>query len=148
MFKRSYHQTYDGKDILSSRYEDAAPDPATRNILLQQFFDRLSKHFDAEPRAGQLELSQQVAEAFDNGNFLIGDAPTGTGKTLAYLAPLLWWAKQAETRVAVSTYTRALQEQAFFNEVPRAVELLKECGLTDEQLPRISLLKGRNNYIC
>ncbi|PCH78593.1 MAG: hypothetical protein COB96_05440, partial [Planctomycetota bacterium] len=53
-----------------------------------------------------------------------------------------------QVRTAVSTYTRALQEQAFFREVPRALTLMREAGVADEDLPRISMLKGRSNYIC
>jgi len=39
------------------------------------------------------------------------EAGTGTGKTLAYLAPLLQYIAKHKKRVAISTYTRALQRQ-------------------------------------
>jgi len=50
--------------------------------------------------------------------------------------------------VAVSTYTRTLQEQAYFRELPRALDLLEAAGLPRAQRPRVALLKGRANYIC
>jgi ATP-dependent DNA helicase DinG len=69
------------------------------------------------------------------------EAPTGVGKSLAYLIPALCWAKASGNRVVVSTHTIALQEQLFNKEI----ELLKEA------LPfsfNCALLKGRGNYLC
>ena len=77
---------------------------------------------------------------------LLVHAPTGTGKTLAYLVPLLLWASRNELRAAVSTYTRALQEQAYDSDVPRALAALRRAGVQDEL--RVSMLKGRENYSC
>lgn len=120
----------------------------------EAYFDALPKQFhadDAEPpneRPAQRALGHAVEETLCGSSFLIADAPTGTGKTLAYLAPLLLWARRNQTRVGLSTYTRTLQEQAFFQEVPRALRLLQQAGLEATALPRVSMLKGRANYIC
>ena len=49
-----------------------------------------SKHIDHyRPRAQQLEMAEQILSALDRGARLIVEAGTGTGKTLAYLAPLM-----------------------------------------------------------
>ncbi|MBL8898103.1 MAG: hypothetical protein JNM84_10775 [Planctomycetes bacterium] len=97
-------------------------------------------------RPGQLELAQRIAEAHAAQEFLLVDAPTGTGKTLAYAAPSLLFAVSADVRVGISTYTRTLQDQAYYRELPRAAELLASLGWAGE--PRIALLKGRSNYVC
>ncbi len=90
-----------------------------------------------EHRPAQLEMARAVAHAFDAGRFLLAEAGTGTGKTLAYLVPAILSGK----RVIVSTATRTLQEQIFTKDLPL---LRDEVGLPVSA----ALLKGRNNYLC
>jgi Rad3-related DNA helicase len=102
-------------------------------------------------REGQHEVARAVARNFGHSGeaetqLLLVHAPTGTGKTLAYLLPALLWARRHGVRVGLATYTRALQEQAFDREVPRAQELLRRAGA--EEPARVALLKGRENYLC
>ena len=143
------------KPVEKRSTEGGAPLEADDLRILETFFDLLPKSFAgdgsgpaAPERPGQRALAHAVHGALAEDSFLLGDAPTGTGKTLGYLAPLLLWSTAHEVRVALSTYTRALQEQAFFREIPRALALLRRAGLADERAPRISMLKGRANYIC
>lgn len=97
-------------------------------------------------RKGQHDVARQVARTFGTGRLLLVHAPTGTGKTLSYLVPALLWSLRNHVRVAISTYTRALQEQAVDNEVPRALSALAHAGL--ELVPRVTVVKGRTNYLC
>jgi Rad3-related DNA helicase len=102
-------------------------------------------------REGQHEVARQVAANLGHSGeaetqLLLVHAPTGTGKTLAYLVPALLWARRHGIRVGLATYTRALQEQAFDREVPRARRLLERAGAGDPA--RVALLKGRENYLC
>jgi len=90
-----------------------------------------------EERPGQLALGRAVAEAFGEGHFLLAEAGTGTGKTLAYLVP----AVLSGRRVVISTATRTLQEQVFFKDLPL---LRDQVGLPVSA----ALLKGRSNYLC
>jgi ATP-dependent DNA helicase DinG len=94
-------------------------------------------HPSFEFRAGQLEMARAVERIFSEGGELLVEAGTGTGKTLAYLAP----AVQAGRRVVISTATRNLQEQIARNEVPF---LQKRLGLTFTAMT----MKGRDNYLC
>ena len=153
-FQLQYEATFAEHEPLPNRLdgEDAPLEPEDLQTL-EGFFDHLPRLFDAEgatavERPGQRALAHAVRTALERHKFLLADAPTGTGKTLAYLAPLLIWAVRHGTRTALSTYTRALQEQAFFREVPRALKLLREAGFPEDRMPRVSLLKGRANYIC
>ena len=73
-----------------------------------------------EFRDGQLEMAQAVERIFTSGGELLVEAGTGTGKTLAYLAP----AVQSGRRVVISTATRNLQEQIARNDVPFLQERL------------------------
>ncbi|HET6202464.1 MAG TPA: helicase C-terminal domain-containing protein [Planctomycetota bacterium] len=130
-------------------------DEAERRAVDLAFAEVLPRGFMAEAegedprlfyRKGQHDLGRRVADHLERGDFLVVDAPTGTGKTLAYLVPALLWARRAGVRLAVSTFTRSLQEQAFEREIPRAVEALAQAGVEGDF--RVSLLKGRANYVC
>ena len=90
-----------------------------------------------EHRPGQIKMAHAVAEAIAEGCHLCVEAGTGTGKTLAYLLPLIYSGK----RVIVSTATKNLQEQLFFRDIPF---LEKALG----QKFSVCYMKGRSNYIC
>jgi ATP-dependent DNA helicase DinG len=89
------------------------------------------------PRAGQQALAVSVARAVAERGTLVAEAGTGTGKTFAYLAPLLL----AGGKVLVSTGTRHLQDQLHARDLPAVRAAL---GLN----VRTALLKGRANYVC
>ncbi len=90
-----------------------------------------------EHRPTQLEMAHAVERALGERRFLLAEAGTGTGKTLAYLVPAVLSGK----RVVISTATRTLQEQIFLKDLP----LLRDrVGLP----VTAALLKGRNNYLC
>ena len=89
-----------------------------------------------EHREDQLALAAGVARALEGRRYLVAEAGTGTGKTLAYLVPALLSGR----RVVVSTATKNLQEQIWQKDLP----LLARAGLSFEA----ALLKGRANYWC
>ena len=95
---------------------------------------------DHEPRPGQLQMAREVAHALNEGKIALLEAGTGTGKSLAYLAPAVLWALANETRVAVATYTLTLQAQLATSDIP----LLRRAGLSFEH----AVLQGRRNYVC
>jgi ATP-dependent DNA helicase DinG len=97
-------------------------------------------------RPSQHAVACAVAQSFGSGELLLVHAPTGTGKTLAYLVPAMLWARRHGVRIGIATYTRALQEQAMDREVPRALAMLAHAGVPEGT--RTCLLKGRDNYVC
>lgn len=78
-----------------------------------------------------------VADAVHTGEDVVIEAGTGTGKTLAYLLPLL----AANQRTIISTATRQLQGQLTFHDLPTAI------AATGAQVT-VAVLKGRGNYVC
>ena len=70
-----------------------------------------------EARPAQAAYAAEAAHAFQpreregEPRFMLAEAGTGVGKTLAYLAPASLWAEANAGAVWVSTYTRALQRQ-------------------------------------
>jgi ATP-dependent DNA helicase DinG len=93
--------------------------------------------FGGERREGQRDLASSVAAAMERGHHLVAEAPTGSGKSLAYLAP----AVASGRRVVVATSTIALQSQLVGKDLP-ALQAHSTVPFT------FGLLKGRANYLC
>lgn len=115
---------------------------------IAEFFDEgggLSEQFASfEVRKPQVQMAHAVARAFNESKFLVVEAGTGTGKSMAYLVPAIKWATQnygPNGRVVISTNTKNLQEQLFFKDLPILHGVLKERF-------KAVLLKGKANYLC
>ncbi len=96
---------------------------------------------DYEVRDEQLRMAQEVTAALNQGEHLLIEAGTGTGKSLAYLVPAAMWATKNDQRVTVSTNTINLQEQLLCKDIPQ-VRAIVGAPL------RAALMKGRGNYLC
>ncbi len=120
-------------------------DTKIRDVSLYQFFapgGLLSrKHPAYEFRRGQLQMAQAVERALEEKRHLIVEAGTGTGKTLAYLVPVI----RSGKRVIISTGTKNLQEQLFHKDIPFLEHALYPNG---EGKLKVCYMKGRNNYLC
>ncbi|HOJ34498.1 MAG TPA: helicase C-terminal domain-containing protein [Candidatus Hydrogenedentes bacterium] len=116
-------------------------DPETLCNLLTQG-SRLSNELPRfEIRPQQYHMMAVVARAFNDQKIAVVEAPTGVGKTLAYLIPAVFWSRQNGERVIISTRTINLQEQIIYKDIP----LLQKClGVPFNAV----LVKGRNNYLC
>src|SRR6201993_522044 len=112
---------------------------------LHQFFapgGMLSQaHPNFEFRRGQLQMAEAVEKALNERRHLIVEAGTGTGKTLAYLLPVI----RSGKRGIISTGTKNLQEQLFYKDIPFLEQALFPAG--DRKLS-VCYMKGRNNYLC
>jgi ATP-dependent DNA helicase DinG len=136
----------------SRYYRDSVPSQShsvspAAGFSLYQFFapgGLLSKTHPAyEFRRGQLQMAQSVEEALEEKRHLIVEAGTGTGKTLAYLLPVI----RSGKRVIISTGTKNLQEQLFFKDVP-ALERALFGDSNEKKKLSVCYMKGRNNYLC
>ncbi len=95
-------------------------------------------------RSEQIAYAGHVANALNDDAVLIVEAGTGTGKTRGYLVPVLEFIrKRRHAQVAVSTYTKNLQEQIFQREIP----FIKE-RVPDYQDISVAVLKGKSSQIC
>ncbi len=107
----------------------------------------LSKiHNNFETRPQQVEMSDNVLRAFQEGFHLVCEAPTGVGKSLAYLAASAHHAITNKTKVVLSTNTINLQEQLFEKDVPLLQKVYHE--MTGNKGVQVALLKGRSHYLC
>ena len=82
-----------------------------------------------------------IRDRFNTGGQLLVEAPTGVGKSLAYLIPAAAWAIQNGERVVISTNTINLQEQLLYKDIPQLAGVLPG-GV------RAVVLKGRAHYLC
>lgn len=114
-----------------------------------------------EARASQVEMAEAVLDRLLEGGTLAVEAPTGVGKTLAYLVP----AVLSGRKVVISTHTKTLQDQVIDKDLPRLAQIMNLAGVKlvpandqpqsafDFDAPsageaRYALMKGRNNYLC
>ena len=112
------------------------------NELLDSALERLGcRERGWEDRPGQRAMARLWAETLEEGGVLVVEAPTGIGKSLAYLLPALIRRARGSGPVVISTCTKALQEQLRRHDVPLA------CRAIGTPL-RVVTLKGRQNYLC
>ena len=89
-----------------------------------------------EERPAQVTMAQRVADALETGDHLVLEAPTGVGKSIAYLIPII-----RSGRVAlISTANKALQEQLFYKDIPFVQQHVAPF--------EAALVKGMGNYLC
>jgi ATP-dependent DNA helicase DinG len=120
--------------MCASRSKDASP--ATLDRIFGPGGWLARNHSNYEYRPAQLEMAEEVESALEHRRHLIAEAGTGTGKTLAYLVPIL----RSGQRVVISTGTKNLQEQLFFKDIPFLKKMFPHM--------RVTLMKGRQNYLC
>ncbi|WP_374575993.1 ATP-dependent DNA helicase [Phenylobacterium sp. J367] len=134
-------------------WEAEAPpgEPGTKPIAAEGAATRLKDLLQRagldEARPAQAEYAAEAAFAFQpreregEPRMMLAEAGTGTGKTLAYLAPASLWAEGNGPSVWVSTYTRALQRQ---------IERESAAIYPDPKVrqKKAVVRKGRENYLC
>lgn len=97
----------------------------------------LSERLDGyEERSAQIEMATLVARSLTEERHAICEAATGTGKSLAYLLPIV----RSEKVAIISTANKALQEQLFYKDIPFVQEHVQDF--------EAALVKGMGNYIC
>src|SRR5437660_2765065 len=124
---------------------------ALKNNLGSEFIERvrgffsqngpLSKAKNFEFRPQQQDMAASVAQALEEERHLVVEAGTGVGKSLAYLAPAILFARAQHKKAVVSTHTINLQEQLLYKDIP----ILKKILPVEFEA---ALMKGRQNYVC
>jgi ATP-dependent DNA helicase DinG len=102
---------------------------------------------DHETRPSQQTMAASVATALNQGDALCVEAPTGVGKSLAYVLPAGLWARNNQRRVLVATRTINLQRQLIDKDLPALASMLLAQDPEGEELRYVELV-GRGNYLC
>lgn len=114
--------------------------------LLTQAVIKTTGIHEAKPRAPQAELSGWIEHALSIcGEHLAAQAPTGTGKSLAYLTPAFAAAATRGERTLISTEGLALQRQIVTKDAPAVAAATAEMHGRE---PQVAVLKGFGNYVC
>jgi len=136
------------KDLLRQVQEYEPPEPAEEPLQTKKLCGLFAPQGlvgrnlpGYEERPEQLEMVRRVCEAFNEAQLLMMEAGTGTGKSMAYLAPAIAWACQNHDKVVISTNTKNLQHQLQDKDLPFLRDLFAERFES-------ALLKGRRNYLC
>ncbi|HNU24132.1 MAG TPA: ATP-dependent DNA helicase, partial [Mesotoga sp.] len=95
-----------------------------------------------EFRQEQFMTALEIAESIERDGNLMIEVGTGTGKSIAYLAPIAYACISTMNQAVVSTRTRILQDQLF----KKDVEVLRTFPNLDDL--RVSVMKGRERYLC
>ena len=147
--------TLQDRDAIVRKLAQETPAPFDRLPLInfpftpqavRRRFEEMVEGKNLKRREAQLEMVEAVSRSLKENRFMAIEAPTGTGKTFAYLVPSVLWARSQGGTVVVSTYTRLLQDQ-----------MAQDLGKLQESLPlaesdgrkfRSQVLKGMANYVC
>ena len=135
-------------DSPSTHPLSASDDRILENILgadghLASLMKAQKRFFEARPE--QLAMAKAIAHAAREKHHLLVEAGTGTGKSYAYLVPLILWAVETKKRVMIATGTKALQQQLVERDLPFLHELFKAHMGTDI---KFALCLGTGNYVC
>jgi ATP-dependent DNA helicase DinG len=104
---------------------------------------------DFKARPSQLEMVKVISQCFSNikddlkdgHNLCLIEAPTGTGKSLAYLMAGVTEATKVGKKLVIATATKTLQGQLSSKDIPL---FIKASGIKI----KYGLAKGRSNYLC
>ncbi|MFB5762534.1 ATP-dependent DNA helicase DinG [Paenibacillus medicaginis] len=109
---------------------------------MEQVQERLRtslSHYEA--RESQNQMIESVMTALSEEKHLLIEAGTGTGKSLGYMLPSLYYSVRNGEKVMISTHTINLQEQLRERDIP----------LLTRAVPfpfRAAVFKGRGHYLC
>ena len=110
---------------------------------IDSFFENIADSKTLEYREGQHTMALDIADAIKDRSILLIESGVGSGKSWAYLVPLIY-ASSGNNKFKgfiISTSSKALQDQ-----LKKEIETLSEML----GLPKINvtIAKGRSNYLC
>ncbi len=117
---------------------------------MQDLYTKITQKIpNLRERENQLQMVLAIDKCFkttndeikDGHNICLVEAPTGTGKSLAYLLSGIVNAKQLNKKFIISTATKTLQSQLIEKDIPLFAKY------SDIQF-NACVAKGRGNYLC
>jgi len=117
------------QDLLSSMYTKIVPQVREPQVQMASIIDEAIRDSVLSPKSSVIAI----------------EAPTGTGKTLAYLAAAL---EKPDAYVVISVSTKNLQDQVS-NDIGRlCADILRLTGSVPTNLSKTYALRGASNYFC
>ena len=131
------HDVFDALPKASTAFNNSASrlsDTITKDLCQGGILSQSLPGYEERP--AQVEMATLVARSLTQSIPSIIEAGTGTGKSLAYLVPIVRSGKVA----IISTANKALQEQLFYKDIPFVQQHIKHFDA--------ALVKGIGNYVC
>ncbi len=130
-------------------FEEKANEPYP--VFALKDYEKLFEHKEIWRRNGrsytlrpqQRDASKFIREGLEKGKITIMEAPTGLGKSMAYLLPAAIYTHLKQQKVIVSTNTKGLQNQLVDKDIPNLLE-----ALNLKRDVSYTLIKGKSNYLC
>ena len=111
-----------------------------RKIKKQKLSKLFSSLWNVESRENQLKMAEIVENTLEFNKKSVIEAPTGLGKSFAYLLPSIQYCVKNKQKIYVSTNTKNLQDQLFEKDLEFLAENL--------DIPfNYAKLKWKSNYI-
>lgn len=138
---KAYHEKLAPVSISSTEKEEGNSDDVSTLEILRNggVLSQLSTFGYAE-RKEQIAFSQKIEECMSSSKPFVLEAGTGIGKTIGYLVPSLL----SKNKTYVATHTKALQDQAWFKDIPIVFNALSHIGIKKTA----TIIKGKSNYVC
>ena len=138
---KAYHEKLAPVSILSTEKEEGnSGDVSTLEILKNGGVLSQLSSFGYAERKEQIAFSQKIEECMSSSKPFVLEAGTGIGKTIGYLVPSLL----SKNKTYVATHTKALQDQAWFKDIPIVFNALSHIGIKKTA----TIIKGKSNYVC
>lgn len=138
---KAYHEKLAPVSILSTEKEEGnSGDVSTLEILKNGGVLSQLSSFSYAERKEQIAFSQKIEECMSSSKPFVLEAGTGIGKTIGYLVPSLL----SKNKTYVTTHTKALQDQAWFKDIPIVFNALSHIGIKKTA----TIIKGKSNYVC
>ena len=108
---------------------------------------------DYEMRNEQRDMALAIRDSLEHGENLVVEAGTGVGKSMAYLVPMVQFARKNGVGVGVATKTNSLLDQLVYHELPLLCEAMEKAdapaGIAENRPPLAwAPLKGMTHYPC
>jgi len=107
----------------------------------EEIWRRNGRSYSLRPQ--QRDASKFIREGLEKGKITIMEAPTGLGKSMAYLLPASIYTYINQEKVIISTNTKGLQNQLVEKDIPNLLE-----ALNLKRDVSYTLIKGKSNYLC
>lgn len=150
-FSKYDYVLFDDKEEKTTNKRDIKIDYKKCELLLRDnnIFDT-GTNFSYKYRPYQEEISKRIRENIERGERIFIEAPTGSGKTFAYVLVLVILSyinnlrhKREDASFIISTNTKELQNQLIKKDIP---DIIDKLNLRDSVT--FGSMKGKNNYIC
>lgn len=107
----------------------------------EKLWQRTGKSYSI--REQQIQVSEKIREGFEDGKITLIEAPTGIGKSMAYLLPAVIYSYKTGSKIIISTNTKGLQNQLVEKDIPNLLDIIS----LQNNINFMSI-KGKCNYLC